>query len=325
MDWSCSSVSPRARGHFAPVQGADAGQVPKCQQQHANEGGYLRVSKPSGTAHHHRPGKDEGRLQVEENEKHRHQVEAGRKPYLRAPLTLDPAFIGRRRRWLPVPSSQQVGEAEQPHHQQHDQHEVHHQRPKHRGALLLKLMVAPLRGVGASRFFLASLRPLCDPSLGAGDAVRNLSRGPWVRSGDAELGALRFVPRSLPGCYVDVGANQGQSIAAIQRWQPQARIHSFEPDPRLASLLRRRYQHRAAVTLHGYGLGDTAERATLYTPIYNGFIYDGLASFDRQCAATWLGPDTLYRFRPQRLRLRETTCATARLDDEGLDPVFIKI
>ena len=160
---------------------------------------------------------------------------------------------------------------------------------------------------------------------GARDAVRNLIRGPWVRSGDAELAALRFVPHSLSGCYVDVGANQGQSIAAIQRWQPQARIHSFEPDPQLASVLRRRYQRSAAVTLHGYGLGDTAEPATLYTPIYNGFIYDGLASFDRQCAATWLGPDTLYRYRPQRLRLRETTCATARLDDEDLDPVFIKI
>jgi len=38
-----------------------------------------------------------------------------------------------------------------------------------------------------------------------------------------------------------------------------------------------------------------------------------------------LSPNTLYWFSPERLVLRETTCVTRRLDDQGLQPVLIKI
>lgn len=63
----------------------------------------------------------------------------------------------------------------------------------------------------------------------------------------------------------------------------------------------------------------------MFTPVYKRWVYDGLASLDRQSAATWLGPETVYGFRAHRLQLREIPCQIQRLDDDDLDPVFIKI
>lgn len=142
---------------------------------------------------------------------------------------------------------------------------------------------------------------------------------------DPDFGSLRFIPDSLPGCYVDVGANQGQSIESIRLFKPHARIHAFEANPRLAARLQQRHRDSESVTVHPYGLAGTASNETLFTPVYKGFVYDGLASLDRNNAASWLGPETLYRFSPQRLVLHETACRTERLDDQCLDPIFIKI
>lgn len=142
---------------------------------------------------------------------------------------------------------------------------------------------------------------------------------------DPDFAALRFIPDSLPGCYVDVGANHGQSIAAIRLFKPRARIHSYEPNQRLATALQKRYRGRDAVSIHAYGLAEAATNAVLFTPVYKGCVYDGLASLDRQSAATWLSPETLYGYSPRRLALRESICRTERLDDQNLDPVFIKI
>ncbi len=142
---------------------------------------------------------------------------------------------------------------------------------------------------------------------------------------DPDFGSLRFIPDSSSGCYVDVGANQGQSIESIRLFQPHARIHAFEADPHLAARLQQRHRGSETVTVHPYGLGATPTDATLFTPVYKGFAYDGLASLDRNNAASWLGPETLYRFAPRRLVLRETACRTERLDDQRLNPVFIKI
>lgn len=142
---------------------------------------------------------------------------------------------------------------------------------------------------------------------------------------DPDFGSLRFIPDSLPGCYLDIGSNQGQSIESIRLFKPHARIHAFDANARLAARLQQRHRGRATVTVHPYGLSLLARTQTLFTPVYKGFAYDGLASLDRNNAASWLGPETLYRFSPQRLVLRETACRTERLDDQCLDPIFIKI
>lgn len=148
----------------------------------------------------------------------------------------------------------------------------------------------------------------------------------WLRRpSEPDFACLRFLPDALGGCYVDVGANQGQSIEAIRLLKPAARVHAYEPNRRLAAMLERRHGRSPGIVIHACGLADTAQAASLFTPVYKGFVYDGLTSLDRASAAMWLSPETLYRFRAERLEVREARCRTERLDDEHLDPIFIKI
>lgn len=74
---------------------------------------------------------------------------------------------------------------------------------------------------------------------------------------EADFACLRLLPDSLSGCFVDVGANQGQSIDAIRLFKPAARIHAYEPNPRLAATLQRRFSHNDRVCIHAAGLGAT--------------------------------------------------------------------
>jgi len=89
--------------------------------------------------------------------------------------------------------------------------------------------------------------------------------------------------------------------------------------------LRRRYAPRREVTIVAAGLADRADSFSLFVPSYNGFLYDGLASFDRAAASRWLSSETLYGFDPARLRIEEIGCRVETLDSQGLDPIFVKI
>ena len=150
---------------------------------------------------------------------------------------------------------------------------------------------------------------------------RKLTRQPH----EPEFRALRFVPDSLPGCYLDVGANHGQSVESIKLFQKKAIIHCYEANPLLAEKLQRRYAGRSDIRVMAYGLADQKQSRPLYVPVYKKFVYDGLASFDRDHASHWLSPETLYGFSLDHLQLKETFCTTERLDDLGMDPIFIKI
>ncbi len=131
---------------------------------------------------------------------------------------------------------------------------------------------------------------------------------------------------SLPAgrVVVDVGANRGQSIDAIRMMQPHAVIHSFEPNPLLAQRLRAMYRNDRGVVVHSVGLGHELGEFTLHVPIYRGFVYDALASFDRDAAASWL-PGRIIGFRSADLEVRAVQCKVETLDCIGLDPCFVKI
>ncbi len=159
----------------------------------------------------------------------------------------------------------------------------------------------------------------------AKDAFYYHSRRLLARPSDPDFCALRFIPDSLPGCYLDIGANHGQSIAAIQLFKPHARIYSYEANQILSDKLQQRYSGQDTVTVLPYGLADEQQTRILFVPIYKKFVYDGLASFDRESAANWLSQETLYWFSPSKLELKELPATTMRLDDEARDPVFIKI
>jgi FkbM family methyltransferase len=137
---------------------------------------------------------------------------------------------------------------------------------------------------------------------------------------------LKMLPREHQGLVLDVGGNIGQSVQAIRMYLPRARILSFEPNPHLAEFIEYHYRSDQAVEVKNFGLGTVPGTFRLHVPVYRGFVYDALASFDRGQAASWLNSNSLYFFNPAKLSLREYECHVQRLDDLLLDDiVFIKI
>jgi FkbM family methyltransferase len=142
---------------------------------------------------------------------------------------------------------------------------------------------------------------------------------------ESDFRALSLIPEALGGCYVDVGANHGQSIESILLFRPSAQIVSFEANPGLAEKLRRRYARRAGIRVEAVGLADRVDTFKLFVPSYNGFVYDGAASLDRVSAASWVSPRTVFGFDPAKLDIAEIECHVETLDGYRLDPIFIKI
>ena len=141
---------------------------------------------------------------------------------------------------------------------------------------------------------------------------------------EEDFKALALIP-DADGCYLDIGANHGQSILAIAIFKPDARIVSFEANPLLAAKLTRRYEGNPKVTVIAKGLSDRPGSLPLYVPSYKGFLYDALASLDRDAAASWISDRTVFRFDPASLSVAEVPCEVATLDDYALAPVFIKV
>lgn len=151
---------------------------------------------------------------------------------------------------------------------------------------------------------------------------RRLLRVPSERC----FSAIKLFADVFEGSYVDVGGNTGQSIEAIRLYAPRSRIISFEPNPGLARQLSHRYRNDPLIIIKDVGLADTQGRMGLYVPSYRGFVYDGLGSLSLEEASGWLGPDTLYFFDPEKLKVQAYECAIETLDMQNvIDAVFIKV
>lgn len=159
----------------------------------------------------------------------------------------------------------------------------------------------------------------------AKDAFYRHARRILRRPHEPDFGILSALRRDAAEVLVDVGANHGQSIESMRLFQPRAPIVAFEANPRLADILARRYAGQANVRIEGCGLGDSEGAFTLFVPSYRGFVYDGLASVDRDNAAGWLGPATIYGFDERQLVLQSVACKLATLDAFQLSPAFIKV
>src|ERR1700726_4597488 len=61
---------------------------------------------------------------------------------------------------------------------------------------------------------------------------------------ERDFEALKIIPAYWPGSFVDVGANQGQSIESIRLFRPDAQVISFEANPGLALQLASRYERQ---------------------------------------------------------------------------------
>lgn len=142
---------------------------------------------------------------------------------------------------------------------------------------------------------------------------------------EPDFDALRFFPNIAGALYLDIGGHRGFATEAILARAPQSRVGVFEPNPVLAERLQRRFASHPRVEVFHAGLGDLAGELRLYLPIYRGYTYYGLASFDRTRAESWLQRNGIFFYDPRWLEIREHTCPVWRLDDLKLEPFFMKL
>lgn len=124
---------------------------------------------------------------------------------------------------------------------------------------------------------------------------------------------------------LDIGGNWGQSIEALRRFAKAERIVSFEPNPELNKRLETRFSEDGDVAIEGVALSDAAGEMTLFVPVYNGFVFDGLASLDRSEAENWLSADRMVGFERARLQVREYRVQIRTLDSYGYRPQVVKL
>ena len=142
---------------------------------------------------------------------------------------------------------------------------------------------------------------------------------------ERDFEALKIIPAYWPGSFVDVGANQGQSIESIRLFRPDAQVISFEANPGLALQLASRYGRQKNIHVVAKGLGDSPGRFTLFVPSYKGFLYDALGSLDKHAAGAWISDRTVFGFDAAKLSIAEMECQVDTLDAQQLAPVFMKL
>lgn len=124
---------------------------------------------------------------------------------------------------------------------------------------------------------------------------------------------------------LDIGGNWGQSVVALQRYARAHRIVTVEPNPLLAHHLRQQFGGSGNVEVVELGLGLAHGRQQIHVPRYRGYVYDGIASLDREAAAEWLNARRIARFSARHLSVDSFSVQVERLDALGLAPDLIKI
>ena len=142
---------------------------------------------------------------------------------------------------------------------------------------------------------------------------------------DQDFAALEFFVPPKGTMFLDVGANRGQSIMSMRLFHTDVPIVAFEPCAATFWRLQRYAASQPQVTLIHGGLSDEPGRFMLYTPVYGGYVFDGLASTLRAEAAGWLNPDRIYFFDPAKLSLQEEEITVQTLDSYGLRPSLMKL
>src|SRR5258708_3708563 len=114
------------------------------------------------------------------------------------------------------------------------------------------------------------------------DAFYYHTRRAFAIPHEKDFKVLRCFSECAEACFLDVGANQGQTIESILLARPDARIVSFEANAVLAGKLAQRYKERQNVRVIARGLSDSPGSFTLFVPAYKGVVYEELSSLDRE-------------------------------------------
>ncbi len=163
--------------------------------------------------------------------------------------------------------------------------------------------------------------PLVDAKAWAQRTYRRTMRIP----SETSYKAIARFPLEPGKAFVDIGANRGQTIESIRLYRGADPIVSFEPNPRLAQRLVQRYRSDRNLTVNAFGLGIEPGEFNLHVPSYRGFVFDGLASFEREAAQDWLNAERIYGFDPRLVTVETVRCEIRRWDDVDTSPGFVKI
>ncbi len=140
-----------------------------------------------------------------------------------------------------------------------------------------------------------------------------------------EFGGLGALPIE-GGLIVDVGANRGQSIAAIRRLIPTSTIIAFEPEPRSVARIKERYAGDPAITIEDCALGSIQRNISLFVPKYGWWDCDGMSATDYSEATEWLRDQgRMMFFNANKLSVQEHRIECRALDSFSLSPAVIKL
>ena len=139
-----------------------------------------------------------------------------------------------------------------------------------------------------------------------------------------EFAGLRALTVDDP-LVLDIGCNRGISIETILSMMPRARVIGFEANPDVARATAALFADRPQVEVRPIGLGAAAEEHTLHVPVYRGYRFDGLGSFDPWLASALFDGRLLYWFDPKRLVIEEKRVTVRPLDDYDLEPTVMKL
>ena len=139
-----------------------------------------------------------------------------------------------------------------------------------------------------------------------------------------EFGGLRALPMADP-LLVDVGCNRGMATSTMLSMKPGARVVGFEANPDVAAATRAMFAGDPRVDIRAFGLGERPSEHTLHVPVYRGYRFDGLGSFDPVLAKALFDGRLLHWFDPKRLAIEQKPVVVRPLDDFDLDPAVIKL
>lgn len=161
---------------------------------------------------------------------------------------------------------------------------------------------------------------LLETKFAAARCLRNVMGIPF----EADFRAIQYFPESDHSLFLDVGGNRGQSTEAILLYAKNSTIQIFEPNPTLCKRLENQYKHSQNVQVNQLALGDKPSEQRIYIPYYKNWMFDGLASLDRENPKLWL-KENLHNHKESHVTLEEVKCEVKTLDELNLVPFFIKL
>jgi FkbM family methyltransferase len=129
-----------------------------------------------------------------------------------------------------------------------------------------------------------------------------------------------------PNCIIDVGGNLGQSTLAMNLVFKPTEIIVFEPNPLMAAQCRRmRATDGPKIMVEEIGLGREDSEILLFTPVYNGITFWGLASQNKKQIRAFFGAHNIWNYKSSKFQLIEKSIKIRALDSYHIKPNFIKI